>query len=274
MNLIESHVHVWTVSDPRYPAHPEAAARRHDDHPADDLFAAQRSIGGVAWTVLIQPSHYMWDNEYLAQAALDHPDKFVVAGRIDPRLPDAPTQLRELMQRPGYRGLRLAANESPEDHWLDHHSQDALWEAAAEEHATMGLLINWYQLPQAEEMAQRHPDVTIVIDHLGRPDYQDPRSLDNLIALAEQPSIHVKLSGYPHGSGDSFPYAETHAFIERAFRAYGAERLMWGTDWPVCLDAATYEQAYRSAWELEFLSDDDRAWIFENTARKAWRIPA
>ena len=273
MNLIESHVHIWTISDPRYPGHPDGAFTPDRDATPDDLLAAQEEIGGVDWTVLIQPRYYLWDNAYLAQAALDHPDRLVVVGRVDPMHPAAAEQLRELMQRPGYRGIRLAPNSNPDDRWLDHPSQDHLWEAAAETQATVGLLIDWYQLPQAEEMARRHPSVSVVIDHLGSPDYEDPSSLDNLIAVAGRPNVYVKLSGYPYGTGEAYPYATAHAYIERAFRGFGAERLMWGSDWPVCLSAASYEQAFRSAWELPFLSDDDRAWIFERTAREAWRIP-
>jgi L-fuconolactonase len=112
-----------------------------------------------------------------------------------------------------------------------------------------------------------------VIDHLGRPDYADPGSLDNLVAMAALPNVYVKLSGYPHGTGEAHPYVAAHPLIERTLQAFGAERLMWGSDWPVCLPFATYEQAFRSAWELPFLADADRAWIFERSAREAWRLP-
>jgi L-fuconolactonase len=56
------------------------------------------------------------------------------------------------------------------------------------------------------------------------------------------------------------------------YRAFGAERLMWGTDWPVCLSRATYREAFESAWNLPFFSDVDRRWVFGDTARRAWRI--
>ena len=273
MDIVESHVHLWTISDPSFRGHPDTNMQPAADATADDLFAAQREAGYVAWTVLIQPRFYLWDNSYLARAAEAHPDRLVVAGRVDPFRSDAPDCLRELMQRPGYRGIRLAATEDPETRWLDHHTQDPLWEAAAESSATMGLLIHWYQLPQAEEMASRHPGVTIVIDHLGFPDYADPKSLENLLALADQPNVYVKLSGYPHNSGDAYPYVRTHPFIERALGAFGASRVMWGSDWPVCLSNATYRETFRSAWELDALTDSGREWIFGRTARTAWRIP-
>ncbi len=273
MEIVESHVHLWTISDPKFRGHPDTDIKPEADTTADDLFAAQREAGDVAWTVLIQPRYYLWDNSYLAQAAKTYPDRFVVAGRVDPFRSGAPEELRRLMQWPGYRGIRLAETEDPETRWLDHHTQDPLWEAAAETSATMGLLIHWYQLPQAEEMATRHPDVRIVIDHLGLPDYDDPESLENLLALADQLNVYVKLSGYPHGSGDAYPYARTHRFIERVLRAFGASRVMWGSDWPVCLSNATYGEAFRSARELESLTDIDQEWIFSRTARTAWRIP-
>ena len=273
MDLVESHVHIWTLRDPQFARHPESDFTPELEAAPADLFAAQDEIGGVAWTVLIQPRYYLWDNTYLAEAAAAHPDRFVVAGRVNPMQPEAPEQLRELMQWPGYRGIRLAATEDPATRWLDDCSQDPLWEVAAETRATIGLLIHWHQLPQAAAMAARHPGVTVVIDHLGFPDYADPGSLENLLALARLPNVYVKLSGYPHNTGDVYPYLRARPFITRMLGAFGASRVMWGSDWPVCLAHATYGQAFTSAWELPVLSDSDRSWIFSRTARTAWRIP-
>ena len=59
-------------------------------------------------------------------------------------------------------------------------------------------------------MAARHPEVTVVIDHLGSPDYRDPDSLTNLLALSERPNVFVKLSGYPSGTRAAYPYSEAH----------------------------------------------------------------
>ena len=272
MDLVESHVHIWTVRDPRYARHPDSDTQPDIEAAPDELFRAQDEIGGVRWTVLIQPRYYLWDNTYLAQATGDYPDRFVVAGRVDPRVPGADARLRELMQWPGYRGIRLAPNTDLTVRWLDDRDQDALWTEAAATEATIGLLIARSQLPQAAEMATRHPDVTMVIDHLGSPDYSDPVSLENLLALAEHPQVYVKVSGYPTGTGGVYPYRSGHVFIERVYRAFGAERLMWGTDWPVCLARATYQEAFESAWELPFFSDADRRWVFGDTARTAWRI--
>ncbi|MDE2990489.1 MAG: amidohydrolase family protein [Chloroflexota bacterium] len=273
MDLVESHVHVWTVRNPRFPKHPDSNFSTEQEASPEDLFAAQDEVGGVAWTVLIQPRLYLWDNSYLAQAAEAHPDRFVVAGRVNPMDGEAPRQLRELMQRAGYRGIRLAATEDPATRWLDDGSQDPLWDAAAETRATIGLLIQWRQLPQAAAMAGRHPDVTVVIDHLGFPDYDDLDSLQNLLDLARLPNVYVKLSGYPHNTGNAYPYLRARPFIERMLDAFGPSRVMWGSDWPVCLAHATYGQAFKSAWELPWLTDSDREWIFSRTARAAWRIP-
>ena len=272
MKFVESHVHVWTISDHKFPAHPNINLQPEANATAEDLFVAQKDIEHVDCTILIQPRYYLWDNSYLAHTAATHPDRFVVAGRINPLCTEAPVQLRELMTWPSYRGIRLAPTESPETQWLDHHTQDALWEVAAETNATVGLLIHWYQLPQAEEMALRHPQVTIVIDHLGLPNYADPESLENLLALADRPNVYVKLSGYPHGTNAGYPYLRAHPFIKRVLRAFGASRVMWGSDWPVCLSNATYGETFQSAWDLEWLTDGDREWIFGQTARIAWCI--
>lgn len=272
MEIVESHVHIWTT-DPSVRAHPDPNVRPRTNAPPDELFKAQREVGNVTYTVLIQPRCYLWDNTYLAQTAEVYQDRLVVVGRVNPFDPEAANQLRELMQWPGYRGIRLAPIEDPATVWLDHHSQNDLWEAAAETNATIGLLIKWFQLPQAEEIASRHPTVTVVIDHLGLPDYDDPMSLENLISLVELPNVYVKLSGYPHNTGSPYPYTRARTFIDRTLTAFGSSRIMWGSDWPVCLPYATYGQAFTSAWNLEALTIADRHWIFRKTALEAWRIP-
>ena len=271
MDLVESHVHIWTIGHQRYGRHPDSDTQPDIEARPSELFKAQDEAGGVRWTVLIQPRYYLWDNSYLAKAATEFPDRFVVAGRVDPLASGASDRLRELMQWPGYRGIRLAPN-TDQDRWLDGEDQDPLWTAAASTGATIGLLISWNQLPQAARMACRHPDVTIVIDHLGSPDYSEPSSIENLLRLADYPNVYVKLSGYPCGTGERYPYRSAHSLIERVYRVFGAERVMWGTDWPVCLSRATYREAFESAWNLPFLSDEERQWIFSDTARKAWRI--
>ena len=69
MDLVESHVHIWTTRDPRFGRHPDSDYTPDLEAAPADLFRAQDQIGGVAWTVLIQPRYYLWDNAYLIQAA-------------------------------------------------------------------------------------------------------------------------------------------------------------------------------------------------------------
>ena len=84
MDLVESHVHIWTIRDRRFGRHPDSDFTPELEAAPEDLFAAQDEVGGVAWTVLIQPRYYLWDNTYLANAAAVHPDRLVVAGRVNP----------------------------------------------------------------------------------------------------------------------------------------------------------------------------------------------
>ena len=98
-----------------------------------------------------------------------------------------------------------------------------------------------------------------------------PRELDQLIELERYPRVFVKVSHSWSLSKQEYPWTDTFDHVKRLHAAFGPQRLMWGTDWPVCLSRGSYEKSLTVVRdEMKFLNDDDRAWILSKTIERIW----
>jgi L-fuconolactonase len=130
------------------------------------------------------------------------------------------------------------------------------------------LLVRAHQLPAAVEAVRAVPELTFVLDHLGNPPIGKQSPWD-IRALASAPNVVAKLSGLPTEAkvGDLRPY------VEEALAAFGPARLMWGSDWPVCLLAATYAQVHSTTDLLTaHLTATEREAIFAGTATRIYQL--
>ncbi len=111
----------------------------------------------------------------------------------------------------------------------------------------------------------------VVIDHMADSPANEPAKLELLLALARYPRVHVKISHMWTVSREVFPYADAAAQVRRLVGAFGAERLMAGTDWPVSLKQVSYAQAVRLfRVHLPFLSAAEHEEILFRTVQRVW----
>ena len=146
--------------------------------------------------------------------------------------------------------------------------------------AHSGLPVNllcWGFLPLIAKLAAKHPETTLVIDHLGLPQPFEPPAppapfadLDRLLALAEHDNVVVKITGACTLSHESFPYNDIWDPLARIFDAFGLERCMWGTDWTRAVKLLTYEQGVRSFFATDRLSDGDREILMGGAAERIY----
>jgi L-fuconolactonase len=134
------------------------------------------------------------------------------------------------------------------------------------------------RLAQAAQMAQRHPDTQLVIDHLGVPQPQEPPApaepfadLSKLLALAASANVVVKVSGACTLSHKPFPYPDIWDPLARVFDAFGFERCIWGTDWTRSVKVLTYKQGVEAFRVADRLSDSDRAALMGGTLQRVYR---
>jgi len=265
--LIDSHVHVWK-RDAAFPFAAEAKV-------PDGDFSVERLLelmaaNGVARTVLIQVIHYKWDNRYLADVLRRFPGKFQAVCRVDPESATAPDDLSRLTAQ-GFRGVRLSLGAGADGDWIRGPRMAPLWRRCAELKVPMTVLAPVTRMPDLMPLIERNPELTVVIDHMADSPLGEPEKLGMLLALARFPGVFVKISHAWSLSQQAYPYADAMAQIKRLRDGFGAERLMWGTDWPVSLKDLTYARAvelYRD--HLGWMTEREREWVLEKTAQQVW----
>jgi len=265
--LIDSHVHVWK-RDPRFPF--AAGAKVPDgDFSAEQLLELM-AANGVSRTVLIQVIHYKWDNSYVADVLKRYPGKFQAVCRVNPESPTAPDDLSRLTDQ-GFRGVRLSPAAGPEGDWIRGPLMEPLWSRCEALKLPMTILAPVTRMPDLVPLIEHHPDLTVVIDHMADSPLDQPEKLEMLLSLARFPRVFVKISHAWSLSKMPYPYPDSMAQIKRLRDAFSAERLMWGTDWPVSLKELTYAKAvelYRD--HLEWMTARERESVLSRTVQKVW----
>ena len=198
------------------------------------------------------------DLDWGQQAAEQLPDTFVVVPMIipgglqaglDPSAADIARRIADKFAEPGVAGFRAmiviatrtnrVGLPSPTAHPLDRFRDgvfDAVFAACEERQIPLFVSVTGH-LEAAAEIARRYPDLRLIVDHLGipqppsfLPDSPPLQAVPDLLALAEHPNIHVKVTGTPTLSREKYPFADLWASLRRIVDAFGAERLLWGSD--------------------------------------------
>jgi predicted TIM-barrel fold metal-dependent hydrolase len=287
MDVVDAQLHVWDHDRPDRSWQPapidvnEAHTRRFMETNVITYEAMAKTMeaGGVAAAILVTPGGlYGNDNRYAFDAARAMPNHFAVVARIDYKAGDIDRVLRELKGTPGFVGIRSTV-------FTDQHLRDwkdgrfeALFKAAAEQAVPIciyppGLL---GELPA---LMRRLPDLTLVIDHLGV--RQPPllpagadwlAELPQLLALAGQRNLYVKVTGFHDLSKEPFPFDDLAAPLRRIVTAFGADRLMWGSDWTRSATTLSYRRAMSYLLDSGALSETERGRLLGGTLREvfAW----
>lgn len=135
----------------------------------------------------------------------------------------------------------------------------------------MTLLIPVTRLPDVHPLIEANPDLQVVIDHMADSPLGHPDELQLLLDLARYPQVFVKISHMWPLSHQPYPYADAAAQVRRLLSVFGADRLMAGTDWPICLKQLSYAQAvnlFRN--HLPFLTPSDREQVLRKTVQRIW----
>ncbi len=279
MIIVDSQVHIWGADTPQRPWPPGRAHQAHRPQPfsKDDLLK-EMDAAGVGRVVIVPPSWEGDRNDLAIEAARLHPDRFAVMGRLAVEKPESGALLAGWKRQPGMLGLRFTFHTALQKPWLSDGTADWLWPAA--ERAGLPIMIFVPgSLPQAGRIAERHPGVRLVIDHLAlsmtQKDDAAFADLPDLLALARYPNVAVKASALPSYSTEPYPYRGLHKHIRRVFDAFGPRRVFWGTD--LTRLPCPYRQAITLfTEELTWLSKADAEWVMGRAVCEwlGWPLPA
>ena len=269
---IDCQVHAYERNRPERPW--RAVLAGPDEVTGDDMVAAMDAVG-VDGALLISPfTIYGFDAGYVLEVYAQHPDRFGLIKPFDPHSPTVADEVAEWTARPGVVGARIMLSFA--DYDVNDAGLDEILAAGARAGVPVNVLCSG-KLPLFRELARRHPDTQLVIDHVGlaQPFHPPPpdapfADLDNVLSLAEFEHVAIKISGACTLSREPFPYADIWQPLGRIFEAYGFERCMWGTDWTRAVNLLTYEQGVEAFRVAEQLSDAERAALMGGTLQRIY----
>lgn len=277
--IIDAHQHFWNLERVEYPWLTAESGPIYRTFEEPDL-EPHLDAGGVDGTVIVQAADSIADTDYMLEVAGRWPRILAVVGWVPLYRPDeAATALDRYQKDRRFVGVRHLIHDEPDSDWLLRDDvQDGLALLAERGLSFDVVAVLPRHLEHVPMLAERHPDLRMVIDHLAKPPIKDrgwQPWADRLAATAACPNVYAKLSGLNTAADwASWTADDLRPYVEHALQAFGADRVMYGGDWPVTLLAGDYPKVLR---ETETLLADidpaDRARIMGDTAANFYRIP-
>ena len=278
MLIVDAQVHVWGADRPDRPWPPGRAHQAQKPYPVTaDLVLEGMQEAGVARAVLVPPSWEGDRNDLVLDAARRHPDRFAAMGRLAIERAESRALVGGWRSQPGMLGLRFTFHTDLQQPWLTDGTADWLW-PAAERAGIPVMLFPPASLAAVDRIAERHPDLRLVIDHLaigtGQKGEAAFRDLPELCGLARRPNVAVKASALPCYSTAPYPFRDLHPNIRRVYDAFGPRRTFWGTDW-TRLPCPWRQAVTLFTEELPWLSAEDQAWVMGRALCEwlGWPLP-
>ena len=238
----------------------------------EHLLAIARPVG-VKRIVLVQMSFYGTDNSYMLDAMKRHPTVFSGIAVVDHDAPSLSAEMTHLASL-GVRGFRITRGNR-EVGWVETASMRKMWRLAAEKKLAICPLVGPDALPALDRMCGEFPETTVVIDHMARIGMDGvlrDRDVNALCNLSRHSRVHVKVSAFYALGKKQAPYSDLVPLVHALYKAYGPQRLMWGSDSPFQVQPPyTYAESLDFVHSgLPFLGPDDKEWILRKSAEKVF----
>ena len=273
---IDAHQHFWKYDSAQYPwMDPEnMAVLRRDHFPAE--LAVEQARVGFEGSIAVQARQVFEESKWLLELANLNPRIKGVVGWVDLCSDACVAQLAQLASHPKFVGVRHVLQDEPDEFMLREDFQSGI-ARLAKHRLTYDILIHQHQLKTAIQFVQKFPEQPFVLDHLAKPLIAkgeiDPWE-GQLRRLAEFPNVMCKLSGMvTEADWSNWKAEDLRPFLDVAVDAFGEDRVMIGSDWPVCKLAASYSDVIK-VFEDYFrkFSAKARAKIFGGNVAKFYGI--
>ena len=273
---IDAHHHFWCYDPAEYDWIDDSMpALRRDFLPAD--LQSEIAAVGIDGVISVQARQSLAETHWLLEQAAEHDFIKAVVGWVPLVAPNVKEVLGELAYAKSFKAVRHVVQDEPDDQFLLRDDFNRGIDALAEFWLAYDILIFERHLPQAIEFVDRHPYQRFVVDHLAKPRVKagelEPWAT-NLRRLAERENVYCKLSGLAtEADWSNWSEDQLRPYLDTALEAFGPQRLMFGTDWPVCLLATGYRSWYDIVQRFAArLSPDEQDCIFGGTACEAYRL--
>ncbi|MDQ4113046.1 MAG: amidohydrolase [Actinomycetota bacterium] len=244
MDYFDTHTHAISPDTAAYPPAPLGGTRSawSQDRPVDiDGLLRALDDAGVERAALVHASTvYGFDNSYAADALAAHPDRLVGVCAVDFLSETAVDDLRDWVENRGFSGVRIRVSDGTTKvptpgSGVSDERMTKVWKYVAEQHLPVCIQMHSKDAPKLLEVLQVHPELTILLDHMGRPNAAGGAPyplLDELGRLAAYSGVHLKITPPALKRLDETPEAETGEVLERLIDIFGARRIMWGSNFP------------------------------------------
>lgn len=268
---IDAHHHSWKYDPVTYSWIDESmSVIRCDFYPENLSPSLQKN--GVVGTVLVQSDQSPNDNQFMLAQAKANPFIRGIVGWIDLVAADLDEQLSEWKEQPLMKGFRHVAQAEP-DGFLARPEIIRGIEAIGLFGFTYDILIKPPQMAAALQLVKALPDQPFVIDHIAKP-YIAAGAVaeweNDLRMLAACPNVYCKVSGMvTEADWKNWTKADLRPYLDVVFEAFGTNRLMYGSDWPVCLVAASYDEVIGIAEEFirDFSAEEQKGFWHDNAVQ-------
>jgi L-fuconolactonase len=275
MKRIDAHQHFWKYSPAEYGwIGEEMEEIRRDFQPAD--LKRELEALGVDGSVSVQARQTLQETEWLLALADVNPSIAGVVGWVPLADPHVDAELERFSRHPRFKGVRHVLQSEPAEKMRCANFNRGLARLHQYD-LTYDILIHHKQLPAAIELVDRHPEQRFVLNHIAKPAIG--RELRHswqtlMLALAERPNVWCKISGMvTEADYRTWTEEQLTPYLDAVLEAFGARRLMFGSDWPVCLVACSYQRWHRIVRDfVGRLSINEQEAIMGGNAVKAYRL--
>ena len=272
---IDAHQHFWALARGDYGWLTPDLAPIYRDYATDDL-APLLAAAGIDGTILVQAAPTVAETEYML--ALADQTLFIkgVVGWVDFEAADAPDQIAALAAHPALVGLRPMIQDIADPHWMVDEVLTPAINAMQQHELTFDALTLPQHLGPLRRLLARHPQMRVVIDHGSKPLIRDGMIdgwAEDMAALARDTDAWCKLSGLVTEAAPDWTTDDLRPYVDHLLTTFGPSRLIWGSDWPVCTLACSYERWLETTGELlGALTEAERNAVLGGNAARAYNL--
>lgn len=274
--IVDAHLHVWRRSRGDYGWLTPASGVLWRDYEAEDA-RAELASAGVAYAILVQAAPTVAESALLLDLAKAHDWVLGVVGWVDLTGAAVGEELARLREAGPLVGVRAMLQDIDDPDWMLRADVASGLEAVAAAGVVFDALVRPVHLQALATLADRHPDLQIIVNHAGKPPIGNRPNegwCRDIARLAEQQTIACKFSGLVSEAGPGWTEAMLEPIVETLLEKFGPSRILWGSDWPVCTPTTTYRGWLDTAEALlaTRVDADDRARIVGGNATTLYRL--
>lgn len=272
---VDSHQHFWKLDRGDYhwlSSEPATINRDFLPHDLQPLLTQN----AVDYTVIVQAAETVEETDYIL--GLADANSFVtgVVGWVDMNLPDTLKVLERLQQHPKLVGIRPIIQGIANPNWMLKPELDPVFKWLIDNDRSFDALVKPVHLDALYILLQRYPELRVVIDHGAKPDIASDAFnpwAEKIQKISEDSTAFCKISGLVTEAGANVSYEKLYAYMHHLATCFGPQRLMWGSDWPVCTLVASYSEwiGYVSTF-LSKLPPEDRKAIWGENAIRFYKL--